>query len=180
MNHPSRIYAGFWTRVLAFAYDYLIIALYLAVLVGTGIIINSAFPNTAALLFGNPISGQISGFLTVTLPVTLYFALSEASHWQATWGKRKRRLKVIRTDGEPLSIPHAMGRNLLKFVPWELAHTCIWQISFSPQDPSPLITVGFVLVWVLVGANALSLITTKTHQSLYDRLAGTYVIVERT
>lgn len=38
------------------------------------------------------------------------------------------------------------------------------------------ISAGFVLVWVLVGANLVSLVVRKTHQTLYDWLAGTHVI----
>ena len=112
----------------------------------------------------------------LTLPVALYFALLESSSWQATWGKRRRGLKVMGTNGERLTRTRAIGRTLLKFIPWELAHTCIWQISFAPQEPSPLITLGFVLVWLLIGANIVKLWLSPTHQTLYDRLAGTYVI----
>lgn len=65
---------------------------------------------------------------------------------------------------------------MLTFIPWELAHTLIWQIRFAPATPSLVITGGFVLVWVLVGANIASLALTRTHQSLADWLAGTYVI----
>ncbi len=39
-----------------------------------------------------------------------------------------------------------------------------------------MITGGFILVWILVGANIGSLALTKTHQSLADRLVGSYVI----
>ena len=41
---------------------------------------------------------------------------------------------------------------------------------------SPIIVVGLVLVWVIVGVYVLCLFISKTHQTLYDLLAGTYVI----
>jgi uncharacterized RDD family membrane protein YckC len=128
------------------------------------------------LLFGSALSGQAAGFLTLTLPVSLYFILSESSPRQATWGKRKRGLKVVDPQGERLTVSRSIARTVLKFVPWELAHTCIWQISFAPQEPSPLITAGFVLVWLLVGANAASLLVSRKRQTIYDWLAGTFVI----
>ena len=53
---------------------------------------------------------------------------------------------------------------------WELAHTLIWQICFVPAPPAPLITGGFILVWILVGANIASLALPKTHQRLADQL----------
>jgi uncharacterized RDD family membrane protein YckC len=176
MTNTTQSYAGLWVRVLAFAFDYLAIALYLVVITILSLTVTSAFPNLPRVLFGNPGSGQITGFFAITLPVTLYFALLESSAWQATWGKRRQRLKVIRTNGERLSRTRAVGRTVLKFIPWELAHTCIWQVSFAPQGPSPLITAGFALVWILVGANAISLLISKSHQTLYDQLAGTYVV----
>jgi uncharacterized RDD family membrane protein YckC len=85
--------------------------------------------------------------LLVTLPVTLYFALLEASSWQATWGKRKLNLRVVCTDRARLSVGRAVERTMLTFIPWELANTLIWQIRFAPTTPSSLITSGFVLVW---------------------------------
>ena len=163
-------------RALAFAFDYLAIALYLTVLFIVSMAANSAFPGITQTLFGSPVPAQITGFLALTLPVTLYFALLESSPWQGTWGKRRQWLKVTRTNGERLTPTRALGRTLFKFIPWELAHTCIWQLSFSRQEPSPMITAGFVLVWVLVGANVVSLWMSPMRQTLYDRLAGTFVI----
>jgi uncharacterized RDD family membrane protein YckC len=169
-------YAGLWARLTAFALDYILIVGYLICVVALSSVVNALFPTILPWAFANPLSGQIIGFFLVTLPVTLYFALLEASAWQATWGKRRKGLRVIRRDGSRLSYTRAIGRNVLKFIPWELAHTCIWQITFAPQEPSPLITAGFALVWILVGANVVSLLIRQTRQTLYDRMAGTFVV----
>lgn len=174
----KRSYARLGVRVTAFALDYIIIAGYLIFVVAIGIVVNTFFPTVSHRLFSNPLSGQITGFLIITLPVSLYFILFESSAWQATWGKRRKGLQVTRTDGSRLTILRASSRTLLKFIPWELAHTCVWQISFARQAPSPMITVGFVLVWILVGANIVSLWISPTNQTLYDWLAGTYVVVK--
>ena len=141
-----------------------------------GSTINLFLPAIAQGLFRNPISGQIAGFLIITLPVNLYFILFESSTWQATWGKRRLGLRVTRKDGTRLTLLRASSRTLLKFIPWELAHTCIWQISFAKEAEKPIFTMGFVLVWILVGANIVSLWTSPTHQTLYDRIAGAYVV----
>ena len=172
----SRRYAGLWKRALAFALDYILIAVYLGLLVGLGLAANRAAPSLTQALFGNPLSGQLTGFSLITLPVTLYFALFEASAWQATWGERRLHLRVVGPAGERLSVARSLGRTALKFIPWELAHTCIWQITFAGPDPSPLIMIGFAVVWLLVGANIVSLWLSPTQQTLYDRLAGTHVI----
>ena len=39
-----------------------------------------------------------------------------------------------------------------------------------------MVSLGFILVWLLVGANVVSLAMSASRQTLYDRLAGTYVI----
>ena len=169
------VYAGLWPRLLAFAVDYIAIAAYLVVLVGAGLAAQRFAPGAVTVLFGNPLSGELAGFVLITLPVTLYFALMESSPHQATWGKRRLGLRVQRVDGQPLSRGRALGRAALKFVPWELAHACIWQVTFAGPRPAPLIAVGFSLVWLLVGANLLSLLVNRKHQTLYDWLSDTVV-----
>ena len=47
----------------------------------------------------------------------------------------------------------------------------------APNTPSPIITAGLVLVWILVGAYFVSMLVSEKHQALYDWIAGTYVIV---
>ena len=49
-------------------------------------------------------------------------------------------------------------------------------IQFAPAESPALITAGFALVWLLVGANIASLVLHSSHQTLYDWLAGTYVV----
>ncbi|MCC7358873.1 MAG: RDD family protein [Anaerolineales bacterium] len=169
-------YAGLWPRTVAFALDYLVIATYLIVLVGLGLLGQHFAPSLAAAIFGGPLSGEAAGLLLVTLPVTLYFALNESGPCQATWGKQRRGLRLQTLKGERLGLGRALGRTALKFVPWELAHACIWQMSFAGPAPSPLVVLGFALVWLLVGANALSVVVSRQRQALYDWLAGTVVV----
>lgn len=168
--------AGLWIRIRAFAIDYLVIVAYLALLTALVWTINLVFPDISQALFDDPLSGQITIIAVFTMPVTLYFAMFDSSLWQATLGKRWRNLRVIRLNGESLDRKRALGRELLKFIPWELAHTCMWQIRFSPQEPSPIITVGFALVWILVVVNIISLLISPTHQTLYDWFSGSYVV----
>lgn len=176
MNHPMPSFAGLWVRILAFGFDYLVIALYLVGLTLTSVAFNAVFPTILPWFFGNPISGQVTGFILITLPVTLYFALFEASSWQGTWGKYRLHLQVATTAGKRLNLARALVRTALKFVPWELAHTCIWQVRVAGQEDSPLILAGFLIVWCLVGANGLFIGITRTHQALYDLLTGTVVV----
>jgi hypothetical protein len=86
-------YAGLWVRITAFAFNYILIAGYLILVVALSSMVNALFPAIARRVFADPLSGQITGFCLVTLPVSLYFALLESSAWQATWGKRRKSLR---------------------------------------------------------------------------------------
>ena len=172
----ARTPAGLWVRLLAFALDYVLIAAYLVILIAAGILVSRFAQPVAAALFGGPVSGEATGFLLITAPISLYFALSEASSRQATWGKARQGLKVTGVEGERLSVARSLVRTALKFVPWELAHACIWQISFAGDPSSPVYVVGFTIVWSIVGVNLVSLIVSPARQTLYDRLARTLVV----
>ena len=174
-------FANVRQRVGAFLLDYLIIAAYLVLLViisvGLGF---GPLRSVFRAMFADPNSSEFSAFLLLVLPIMLYFTLCECSSWQATWGKRKMGLRVIDTHGARLSFPRSLVRSLLKFAPWELAHACLWRIPgwpLAPATPSPVITAGLVLVWVLVAAYLVSMLVSKKHQALYDWIAGTLVIV---
>jgi len=79
----ARTPAGLWVRLLAVALDYVLIAAYLVILIAAGILVSRFAQPVAAALFGGPVSGEATGFLLITAPISLYFALSEASSAQA-------------------------------------------------------------------------------------------------
>jgi uncharacterized RDD family membrane protein YckC len=173
-----KTYAGFWIRAGAFALDYMIILGYLIGVILLSLLLN-IFSNANQWLFADRIRAQLVAFLLITLPIALYFAVSESSVRQATWGKQRLKLKVGDRNGNRISFWRALARTLLKFVPWEISHTLIWQIYFSPQTDSVWINYGFVLVYLLIGLNIISFKVTKTHQTLYDLLTNTYVVEPR-
>ena len=174
-------FANVRQRIGAFLLDYLIIVAYIVLLViisvGLGF---GPLRSVFSAMFADPNRSEISAFLLLVFPVILYFTLLECSSWQATWGKRKMGLCVIDTHGARLSFPRSLVRSLLKFAPWELTHACLWRIPgwpLAPTTPSPIVTAGLVLVWILVAAYLVSILVSKKHQALYDGNAGTYVIV---
>lgn len=173
-------FANLRLRVAAFLFDYLIIATYLIVLIIVSVLLGSGpLRQPFQELFANPNSAEISAFLLLVLPVILYFALFESSSWQATWGKRKIGLRVINAQGERLTFGRSLVRSFIKFLPWELTHACLWRIPgwpFNPQTPSPIISAGLILVWIIVGAYLISLMMSKKHQTLYDMIAGSCVV----
>lgn len=117
------------------------------------------------------------GFLTLTLPVSLYFALTEASAWQASWGKRRMGLWVVDLNGDRLSLARALARTLLKFIPWELAHTAVWHLTLSGAAPPAWASGLLGVVWLLMAWYAFGLWRGPDHRPVYDRLAGTQVVV---
>jgi uncharacterized RDD family membrane protein YckC len=168
-------YAGFWQRVAAFALDYMMILGYLLGIVLLSLLVNQVL-SLNQWLFADRVRAQVVAFLLITFPVTLYFAGSESSIRQATWGKQRLKLKVADQNGNRISFWRAFGRTLLKFVPWELSHTLIWQLYFAPQIESIWVNYGFALVYLLIGLNIASILITRTNQTLYDLLTNTYVI----
>lgn len=170
-------YAGFWQRAKAFAFDYILILGYLIALTLVFLLLD-AFFDLSQRLFVDRVRAQVFGFLIVTLPITLYFAVGESSVKQGTWGKQRAGLKVENRSGDRIGFWRALARTLLKFVPWELSHTLIWEINFSGGSSSAVISSGFALVYVLIGLNIASLVMTRKKQTIYDLLAGTYTIQE--
>lgn len=170
-----KIYAGFWQRVKAFVFDYFVILGYLVVITAAGLLFRQ-FTQGFEWLFADRVRAQGTVILILTLPVSLFFALGDASLKQGTWGKRRVGLKVEGKNGDRIGLGRSLLRTGLKFIPWELSHTLLWEIAFSNGASSVLIDYGYAFVYLLIGLNIASILLTKTRQSLYDLLAGTYVV----
>ena len=173
-------YAGFGQRLVAFLLDYIVISIYIVLLVALSFGIGATpWGDGFVRLFANPISAEVTAFLLLVLPVVLYFAFFETSARQGTWGKQRLGLRVTDERGERISFGKSLLRSLLKFLPWELTHLCLWNIPGWPMNVGevpPWIVAGLSLVWVIVFAYAASLLLSKTSQTIYDRIAGTLVL----
>ena len=187
MSGQNVTYAGFKSRFIAFVLDYLLIAAYILALLAFDLVLGSGPPKGVyQILFSNSTNSEISAFFLLTLPVVLYFALSETSRNRATWGKKKMRIQVVRyaasaDEARRISLGRSLLRSGLKFLPWELTHYLLWQIPGWPFDmngaaPSVAVDFGFGLVYALVLLYFVSVIVGKAHRSVYDRVAGTAVI----
>ena len=182
---PKNIqYAGFVIRLKAFIFDYLFILAYIVIMAGVnyGIILSRGTLEEISPFFASPIVKDAIAFLTLILPVFLYFTQQESSPKQATWGKRKAGIRVVNANGETLTGIQAFVRSLVKFLPWQIAHTSIYHIEglpFAPIDPSPTVVAGFALVYLLVGIYVASALISKKYRTPYDWVSGSYVIVEK-
>jgi len=171
---------SFRRRVAAFALDYVLIAAYLAVLGVVGSVLAfGPMGDRWQELVSNPHRMDLVAFSTAILPVIIYFTLLEGSARGATWGKRRMRLRVARTGGGHLGRGRALVRSAVKFLPWQLAHTCLLHIPGWPaetQEPQLWVVAGMVLAWVLVGLYIVALGVHPDRRTPYDWVAGSQVV----
>ena len=120
-------------RLLAFFVDWLVIAAWGGALFGAVVLINAGIPSRPS----SPWLSQAIGFVAMTLPVLLYFALTESASAQATLGKRALHLHVVRSDGEQLQLSTSLLRSAVKFAPWELGHTVANQAVYAGASGVP-------------------------------------------
>ena len=166
-------------RFAAFCFDFAVVAGYLAVLLGIGM--GLAHGGAAGLRPLTPGMTDLVAFLLTVLPVALYFALQEGSPSQATWGKRRAGIRVASAAGGPLGYRGALVRSLVKFAPWQLAHTSLVHVPgwpAAPGSPSALVMTGFVVAQGLVVLYVALMAFTPTRRAPYDWIAGSIVIAE--
>jgi hypothetical protein len=81
--------------------------------------------------------------------------------------------------GERLTRGRAFLRSLVKFLPWQIAHTSLFHWEgwpFAPTEPTLMVIVGLGLAYLLVGIYLASALITKKNRTPYDWAAGAYVI----
>lgn len=170
----------FFRRIAAFSLDYLLIAGYLAALaIVSSMLAFGPLKDSWKVFVSTPTRADLLAFITAILPVILYFTLMESSESGATWGKRRMRLRVVNLSGQRLSRGQALLRSAIKFLPWQLAHTCLFHIPGWPvktQEPPGWVMVGLVLVWVLIGFYIVTLMVGPTRRTPYDWIAGSRVL----
>lgn len=169
---------GFLPRLGAFALDLIPILGYIIILflVGLGLSLGPLKGN-ANNLSDRPILYDFIAFITTILPVVFYFALQESSPKMASWGKRRLGLQVVTQTGDRLSFGRALLRSAIKFLPWQLAHTCLFHIAgwpFAVQSVPAWVMTGFITLYIILAAYFLTLLL-KPHRTLYDLVAGSYV-----
>ncbi len=163
-------------RVIAFGIDYVLILFYAGLLFLASLLFqyfsNQQLGNTS------PLNGHLIGFLLLTLPVFLYFFLSERSKQKGTIGKRISKIQVDIAEMKPGSTNQLFKRSLLKFLPWEIAHTGVhWILFYSRNNEQvpiwvytlliiPQLTIIFYFITILI---------TKGNGSFYDKIAGTKI-----
>ncbi|NOS92098.1 MAG: hypothetical protein HOP30_09265 [Cyclobacteriaceae bacterium] len=158
-------------RILASIIDYTIVAGYAGVLFLCTNIISLKFN---LKLSENPMIGQLIGFLILTLPVITYSYLTEKSVWRGTIGKRLQKIIVL-TDQSKIS-RSILLRNILKYLPWEIAHTGVhWIVYYSSNSIETPIWVWVILILpqIVSVMYFISIVSSKGESSIYDRISMT-------
>ena len=155
-------------RISAFLIDYLLIVIYALLLFGTTHLIG--------VKELSPSEGQAVGFISLTLPVFLYFYFMEKSKTAATIGKRVMNIAVYVNDiktGKSVFL-----RNFLKFLPWEIAHFGVhWIVYYSAveKEPPVWLWMALILPQLMVLMYVVSILFYKGKSSFYDQIANTIV-----
>ena len=164
--------ASFLQRMKAFLIDYLFILCYIAFLLVVSLFL---FPPIRQLFLGPQWLAQLGGFLLLTLPVALYFIISDSTIGGQSFGKSKMGIKVVGINGKSVSVIHMIGRTILKLLPWELSHYLVYRLMNIEDVPLHDYVIGS-LIYMLVFGNILAATFTKKKQSLYDIILQTRVI----
>ncbi|WP_394121921.1 RDD family protein [Planococcus donghaensis] len=167
------MYAGFWLRLKAFAVDYLLILGYLLLVMIVSLFL---IPSLQQLFQVSLPIAQLTGFLLVTFPVSLYFIITDSRIGKGSFGKRKMRIRVVDANNCSISVSRSIFRTALKFLPWELSHFMAYRMIYLGDGDVHLLDylVGG-LIYTLILLYILMTVLTKNKQSLYDRLAKTHV-----
>ncbi len=155
-------------RIRAQALDLIVIAAWVGFAAAVGFTLRAA-----GVRLDSAQSRDAVAFATLVLPVTVTFAVQEASPSQATFGKRRRGLAVEDRHGRRISLPRSLARSGVKFLPWQLAHTAVFGL-FADSTSSWLITLSVAAQALVIGSAAMMALDSG-HLALHDRVAGTRV-----
>ncbi|SES38374.1 RDD family protein [Psychrobacillus sp. OK032] len=170
-------YAPYKSRIYAFLLDYLVIVLYGIFVVGT---ISFVFRSYITPLFSSsPVSAELTGLMMMTIPVSLYFILSESFKWQGTLGKRKMGLYVVDGEGKRIGIVRSIFRTAIKFLPWEVAHFGVWRLMLPTEFSQITIFIILNAVNLMILLYLIIPLTNKKKKNVYDWIAGTEVVSRR-
>ncbi len=160
-------------RIIAYVVDILILFLILAPL---GYLIQS--------LLGLPLaqSGPALGrtiLWNFSLPVWLYFIISDWLPTGATLGKRLVKIGVKRVNGARVGLGRAIGRTAVKLMPWELVHLTAFTLSADLSQLTLLQTIGLTLANGLVVGYLVVVVLTRGRRSVHDFVVGTVVQAQK-
>lgn len=161
-------------RFFAFVIDWLIIMAYAGILFSIIMLVSSSFQISFSDV--SPQIGQLLGLFTLTIPVILYFIITESGSRHASFGKQIMNLRVYDKELREPSTVSIVVRTLVLFAPWELAHFGVhWIVFYSRHNmyPPVWVLVAVIVPQIIMGIYILILITNKDNQTLYELISKT-------
>jgi uncharacterized RDD family membrane protein YckC len=146
-------------------------------LLGTTLLIAEIFQLNLNTI--NPVTGELIAFATLTLPVILYFTLSENGKHAGTIGKRRFQLHVVNKSLMKAGAWQLLLRNCIKFLPWELAHFFIYRLYYynSTHETIPnWVLAGLVASQGLAFIYLLCIFFNKNNRGVYELFSQTRVV----
>ncbi len=109
------VYAGFWRRAAAYAFDVLVLSLLLNPLVLEPLIARNGISPEELYSFSGGHARQIFAIqLLIGFVAWVYWAVLESSPWRATLGKKLFGIEVTDLNGYRISFARATGRHFAK------------------------------------------------------------------
>lgn len=163
--------AGPVRRLRATVGDLVIVLLWAVVAAGVGVLLRTtgAAPNS-------PGGWDLVAFLTLVVPVAATHVVLEVRSG-ATPGKRWAGLAVVGGDGSHPTLRVAVLRSVVKFGPWQVAHSAAFRLAAGSD--------AALWLWLATGAQLVVLVSgllvvgRRDRRSLHDLLAGTRVVALR-
>lgn len=144
------VYAGFWKRVAASLIDGVVVGIGGTILsfIVMGLLGLGLSVSFADIAMGTaPLVLQLANYAVSMAVAVAYFAGFHASRSQATLGKMAIGIKVVRTNGEPISLARGVGRYF-----------------------------GYLLSYILLLIGYLMAAFTERKQALHDFMCDTLVV----
>lgn len=161
-------------RVRSWLGDWVVVALWLAVLTVVGLLVGQRLADAAGPSSPGAVpllAADLAIMLATVVPYVVYLSVTESSPRRATLGKRWSGLVVADAEGGVARTGQIWLRNVVKALPWQLAHLGVSRAILEVQ--LPLATTLTVVSLLLAGAcMAPALVGGR---GLHDRLAGTRV-----
>ncbi|MCB0061964.1 MAG: RDD family protein [Caldilineaceae bacterium] len=110
-----------------------------------------------------------------SLPVWIYFVLCDHAQAGATLGKRLLKIGVRTVTEQRLGWGQALGRTVVKLLPWELVHLAAFALSSDPGQFTILQTIGLTAANLLTLLYFVVAVITRGRRSIHDFLVGTVV-----
>lgn len=146
--------------------DYICILIYLAAMLGVSLGMFFLFLEETPKL--NQWQTQLVSVITSLIPVTLIFTFLD--YTKGSIGKQKAGLKLYYNNK---TFSASLVRNLIKFLPWQLAHIGIIRGIYNSFDMvsilSTIISILLALLLLIMG------LARRDKRHLGDLLAGTQI-----